>query len=169
MFISTYSIGNKTWKTHNTPLAHAMAYMAGGVYCYNAGGGLSAFHIATQEWKLLSNEKPFDRWRDQCLGFCYRDVVNSCIWWTSTCSISYGIRGWYGAIVQDIQVWLIGWGLEKDGKLGRWSNICWEAFVWSFSRRANKDGCKQGVLFVGGSLPHVCFKLKTHWSSKTSV
>ncbi|KAJ9695934.1 hypothetical protein PVL29_011075 [Vitis rotundifolia] len=56
LFISAYSIGNKTWKT--PPPAHAMAYMAGSVYCYNVGGGLSSFHIATQEWRLLSNESP---------------------------------------------------------------------------------------------------------------
>ena len=40
-FISTYSLGDKKWKTHNAHphpyffTLHAMAYMKGSVYCYN--------------------------------------------------------------------------------------------------------------------------------------
>ena len=69
-FISTYSLGDKKWKTHNAHphpyffTLHAMAYMEGSVYCYNMNKGLSSFHIATQEWKLLSNESPSNNYWD---------------------------------------------------------------------------------------------------------
>ena len=69
-FISTYSLGDKKWKTHNAHphpyffTLHAMAYMKGSVYCYNMNKGLSSFHIATQEWKLLSNESPSNNYWD---------------------------------------------------------------------------------------------------------
>ncbi|KAJ9697311.1 hypothetical protein PVL29_009211 [Vitis rotundifolia] len=48
-FISTYSIGNKTWKTHNFTCLHPYFFST---------HELSSFHIATQEWRLLSNEPP---------------------------------------------------------------------------------------------------------------
>ena len=60
-FISTYSIGEKTWKTHVDFPVHAMAYMGGSVYCFYLVYGLSSFYIATQKWRLLSN-KPASSW-----------------------------------------------------------------------------------------------------------
>ena len=47
---------NKTWKTHDDFPVHAMAYMGGILYCYNSIEGLSSFHVATQEWRLLSSK-----------------------------------------------------------------------------------------------------------------
>ena len=61
-FISTYSVWDETWTTyscHHHPYFYYidnMAYMEGSVYCYNGKQGLSSFHIATEEWRLLSNQ-----------------------------------------------------------------------------------------------------------------
>ena len=45
-------------------LVELVAYMEGNVCCYNVNKGLSSFHIATQEWKLLSNESPSNNYWD---------------------------------------------------------------------------------------------------------
>ena len=141
-FISTYSIGDKTWKTHNFTCphpyffsTHGMTYLEGSFYCYNALEELSFFHIATQEWKLLSNELPLiNEWNftKETRYFVAYDGHLHLVYLTELkvdrapgCNIcSY--------------IWLVGWSLEKDGKPGGWSIISWEAFAWGFRRRATK-------------------------------
>ncbi|RVW53405.1 F-box protein [Vitis vinifera] len=60
IFISTHSIGDKSWKTHtftcpnaSSYSAESVVYMEGSFYCFSERGLLASFNIATQEWRPL--------------------------------------------------------------------------------------------------------------------